>query len=110
VEKIWFIIIAGKKEGPYSFLDLKRDVRITPDTLIWKEGFATWRPIREVKELEELFKDEPSTEEEEKQEEENPPSALSDNEVLTLKKDPYFNIWIVVALFLVIYLCYLLLR
>ena len=72
--KEWFIQIDGSSQGPYSIEDLKRDDRITPDTLVWKEGFANWVPMRKVAELEEVFRDveeNPSSEEEE--EEENKP-------------------------------------
>jgi hypothetical protein len=55
--KEWYIDLEGKVEGPYSILDLRADVRITPDTLVWKEGFSKWVPIGSVKELEDVFKD-----------------------------------------------------
>lgn len=56
--KIWYIEIRGKPEGPYSVYDLKHDLRINPDTLVWKAGFSNWVPIRKVPELKEIFKDE----------------------------------------------------
>ncbi len=58
MENIWFILIAGKKEGPYSFVQLRNHKEITPDTLVWREGFAKWIPIREVSELAKVFQDE----------------------------------------------------
>lgn len=57
MEKIWYIDIQGKREGPFSVFDLRRDERITPDTLVWKEGFTNWKPIRQVPELKDLFED-----------------------------------------------------
>lgn len=60
MEKIWYIQVDGTREGPFSFQELKKDLRITPDTLIWKSGFKKWVPIRSVPELKELFKDEPT--------------------------------------------------
>lgn len=58
MDKIWFILIEGKKYGPFSIEELKADVRITPDTLVWRDGFPNWVPIRAVKELKEVFEDE----------------------------------------------------
>jgi len=64
MEKIWYILIDGKKEGPYSVSDLRRHFRVTPDTLVWKEGFAVWVPLRQVPELKAVFEDEKQGEEE----------------------------------------------
>ncbi len=109
MEKIWFIIIDGKKEGPFSFFELKIDDRITPDTLAWKEGFPQWLPIRNIPELKDLFKDEKSDEDED-----NVaffPPRIEENEVLAIRKDPpFFNIWVFMALFIILYLLYLLLK
>lgn len=61
--KIWFIKVDGRKEGPFSLQDLKFHPRMTPDTLVWKEGFKDWIPARKVPELKSLFEDEePPTE------------------------------------------------
>jgi hypothetical protein len=113
VEKIWFIIIDGIKKGPFSFLDLKRNERITPDTLAWKEGFSSWRPIREIGELQDLFKDEPEPDanDDESINIKVKPCRPEENEVIALRKDPpYLNIWMIMALFLILYLLYLLLK
>jgi hypothetical protein len=59
-ERVWFVILAGKKEGPFSISQLLRFEGITPDTLAWKEGMPKWVPIREVAELKELFAEQPS--------------------------------------------------
>lgn len=101
--------MAGKKEGPFSFLDLKRDERITPDTLAWRQGFPDWLPIRDIKELEDLFKEEPPVETPDNEELQKSPSTLQDDEVMALKKDPYFNLWVLLAVILVGYVFYLLL-
>lgn len=58
MEKIWFIRVDGKKEGPFSLEELKHDLRITPDTLVWRKGFRRWIPIRRVRELKKIFEDE----------------------------------------------------
>jgi hypothetical protein len=110
VEKIWFIIISGNKEGPFSFIELKRDERITPDTLAWKQGFPDWLPIREIQELEDLFKDEQQAVPSENEELQPSTPPLQDNEVIALKKDPYFSLWVLLAVLLVVYVFYLLLN
>jgi hypothetical protein len=54
-EKNWFIAINDHHEGPYSLSQLKRDARLFPDTLVWREGFPDWTPARKVPELREIF-------------------------------------------------------
>lgn len=56
-ERIWFILIGGKKEGPYSISQLRSHPKLTPDTLVWRKGFSKWIPIAQVKELKEVFRD-----------------------------------------------------
>ncbi len=58
MKKIWYIEIDGKREGPYSVWDLKRDPRISRHTLVWRQGFASWVPICLVPELKGVFRDE----------------------------------------------------
>ncbi len=110
MEKIWFIIIDGKKEGPFSYLDLKRDERINPDTLAWRQGLSDWLPLREIKELEDLFREEAPREAPEEEEGQATAPLLQDNEVIALKKDPYFSLWVLLAMLLVVYVFYLLTR
>lgn len=57
-EKAWWIKVGDKKSGPFSLDDLKKHPKFTPDTLVWKEGFANWIAARYVEELEEVFEDE----------------------------------------------------
>lgn len=109
MEKIWFIIINEKEEGPFSILELKCDERITPDTLAWTEGLPEWLPMRKIPELKELFKDEPT--EEEKDTIPYTPPPINEDEVLALRKDPpFFNFWMAMALFIIFYLLYLLIK
>lgn len=56
--KEWYVKFDGKKEGPFSISDLRQDRRITPETLVWKEGYKDWVPIGKVKELKKVFVDE----------------------------------------------------
>lgn len=56
-EKIWFLLVDGKKKGPYSALNLRWNPFVTPDTLVWREGFRNWIPLRNVSELKFIFED-----------------------------------------------------
>lgn len=60
---MWFIILNGKQEGPYSFEELREIKEITPDTLAWKEGMENWLPIRDIPELKKLFEEPQPSEE-----------------------------------------------
>src|SRR5881409_2326249 len=47
----WFYVQNGKQIGPVpaaQFDDLVRSGRITPETLIWREGLANWQPFGTV--------------------------------------------------------------
>ncbi len=105
MQKIWYIKIDGQREGPLSVSDLKRDRRLTPDTLVWKEGFKDWQPMREVPELKEVFEDE------------NPPPKLSpqdllqgkpalpdDELILDFGQEPPYLFWLLAALLAVMYM------
>jgi hypothetical protein len=101
MQKIWFIQINGKKEGPYRALDLKRDPRITPDTLVWKQGWTDWKPLRDIPELQEIFEDEETDEEAKPKKIKDP--LVSENDVLTLKYDPpNLYLWLLLV-FIVIF-------
>lgn len=105
MDKIWYILIKGIKEGPYSVDQLRCDTRITPDTWVWREGFEEWVPAREVEELQIIFKDE-------EQEEENtninqPSNEIVEDDVIALQRDPSFNfLWLILVLIL-LYVLYL---
>ncbi|CDR33333.1 DUF4339 domain-containing protein [Criblamydia sequanensis] len=57
-DRIWYLFIDDREEGPYSKAELKFDRRITPSTLARKEGSLSWLPISFYKELEDLFEKE----------------------------------------------------
>lgn len=107
MEKIWYIFVDGKEEGPYSFLDLKRDPRVTPDILIrrkdWPKG--KWLPLRKIKELKDLFKDEEDKEDEEAKKN---GAKLSGNDILALdmRYDPSYYIWILIFVIAIIYVIF----
>lgn len=101
-DKIWFILIGGRKEGPYSICDLKRDLRITPDTLVWRSGFNEWVRAKTVWELAALFDDaKPETSEKDSQ----PPGVISpDGLVIGMEEGeppPFF--WMTLLLLLLLY-------
>lgn len=103
MKKEWYIRIKGQQEGPYSLPELKRDIRITPDTLVWKEGFPQWLPARNVPELKELF--------EEKEPQENEPIVFrklpKEEEVIAISyTPPQFTLWLLIVIAVIIYVLY----
>lgn len=103
MDKIWFILIDDRKEGPFSKKELRRDPRITPDTLVWKEGFKDWKRIRDVRELKEIFEEEGVQD-----------SFFKKNKIvpgqetlcIDTKKDPSFFYALLIALFVLLYILY----
>ncbi len=50
----WYVGIDGSPTGPLSTGDLRRKAverKMTLDSLVWKEGFEDWKPLREFPEL-----------------------------------------------------------
>ncbi len=85
MEKIWYILLSGKQEGPYSLMELRSNAKITPDTLVWKEGFAEWIPMRNVPELAQVFQDETKTPDEKDL---KPPLVIGADEQLAIDMQP----------------------
>lgn len=107
--KEWFIIVEQTQEGPYSLQDLKKHSKLTPDTLVWKEGFQNWIAARDVFELQDLFKEQPEAESLHELFKPKPlPSDLqADEETLTLQNDPpQLFFWVIVIIFILIYLIF----
>ncbi len=105
MDKIWYIDLAGKKEGPFSLLELRRDERITPDTLVWREGLKKWMPIREVAELKSVFEDS----EEKIPLIPEPKEKVEGNEEIVLDfkdNNPQYIYWLLLALLVVLYALY----
>ncbi len=104
MEKIWYLLIKGNREGPYSVKELKKDLRISPDTLVWREGFERWVPIGQVPELKAVF-------EENAPDEEDFEVALPEDEqiALQMKEEPpaLLPIFIIIAILL---FCYMLIK
>ena len=108
--KEWFIIVENQQEGPYNLLDLKRDVRFTPDILVWKKGFQEWTPARFVLEMQKIFKDEPEAKaihEPDKGNVIKPGLGQQNQVILAMQQDPYqFFLWILVLLLVIFYTFY----
>lgn len=54
----WFAAIEGQQVGPINEDDVIRQIqsrKITPETLMWKQGMAAWVPASQVPELGESF-------------------------------------------------------
>jgi hypothetical protein len=98
MKKIWYLDIRGHLEGPYSIRDLRRDSRVTPDTLVWREGFAHSVPIRNVPELKAVFSDEEKPRE--KGDLKTGIKRLNDTMILEMSQEPPFLMWVVVLLVL----------
>lgn len=103
MKKIWYIKVNSKPEGPFSILELKRDWRITPDTLVWREGFEKWVPIRNVVELREVFKDERDDEDEEEKKVLFPKTPNKDEIALDMRSEPPYLFWALIFLLILIY-------
>ncbi|MCC5874673.1 MAG: SPFH domain-containing protein [Candidatus Sumerlaeia bacterium] len=54
----WFAAIGGQQAGPFDLNGLREHVnggKLTRDTLVWKQGMASWTRAEEVAELSPLF-------------------------------------------------------
>lgn len=104
--KIWFILIEGKREGPFAYEDLKADCRLTPDTWVWKKGFDDWKKIRDVPELKKLFEDDDSKKVEEDGDETNllGKKPAQSELVMDFGQEPPYFLWILIALISLLYL------
>ncbi len=106
MNKIWFVSINNTQEGPYSVEDLQRDVRITPDTLVWREGFPRWIAIRNIPELRKIFKDEENDTDEEEDKTKKPSRIPYEEMALDYQQDPNTIFWIIVVVLALIYSLY----
>ncbi|SCA62434.1 Uncharacterized protein SCG7086_AA_00370 [Chlamydiales bacterium SCGC AG-110-P3] len=108
--KEWYIQVGTNREGPFSVSELRSDLRITPDTLVWKEGFADWVPIKLVWELRDLFSEvEGEGEGEKKEEPEEEFCARISPEGLVIDmrgEEPPTLMWILVVLLALLYFLY----
>lgn len=106
----WFILIeGGKQEGPFTELELRKHPFVTPDTLVWKEGFDGWVAIRYVPELKEIFKDDPESipVEDIIKPKKLPLDLKNEQDVLALQSDPMqFFIWVLIIILILFYIYY----
>jgi hypothetical protein len=50
-ERSWYIVVAGKQEGPFPDAQLRALItsgRVTADTLVWADGMAEWQRAGDV--------------------------------------------------------------
>lgn len=104
MNKIWFIDDKGKIEGPYSVADLKADSRITPDSYVWREGWDKWQRIRDVPELEELFRDEVDSDEPVETAVAKPAAAADDELAIDYRQEPPYLFWLLAAMIIILYM------
>ena len=103
--KEWFVKLDGRDVGPLSKEELRCNPKITPDTLIWKEGFTKWVPIRAVAELADLFQDEEKQpDQQESGDGKKFESPLGDATLALQRDPPHFIFWLLMILLLVIYI------
>lgn len=103
MEKIWYILIDGKSEGPFSSRQLVKDPRVGLETLVWKEGMDNWTPLKRIRELRRLF------EAKSQNEEEAAPFIRPENDEIALDygKDPQFQLLLLLlAIVLTLYVFY----
>lgn len=102
--KEWYIDIDGATEGPFSIADLRHDLRITPDTLVWKKGFDKWVPIRSVAELRDVFRDpEEQSPKHPHQEMDEQAAQPQDELVIDMSGEPPDFFWILIILLALAY-------
>lgn len=109
MEKIWYVYIDGKKEGPYSVAELKRHPKVTPDTLGWKEGFKQWVPLRSIFELADVFEDEESyaIDEQESLDQSKKQKPKIDTDTVAIRYEPPASFfWIFIAILIIAYTLY----
>ena len=102
MKRCWYVKIGEQEEGPYSIEELKGDLRITQNTLVWKKGFSSWVPLSMVPELfEALFGAE---------KEEIEFKELSQEELaLTLQAQaPFFAFWLLLVIGILIFVLFVL--
>jgi hypothetical protein len=100
MEKCWYIVVDGATLGPFTPLELKAHPDVNPDTLVWRDGMAGWVPLRDVPELQEIFKDDgPAVEQEIIYDPETDETLVAQN-----SEPPYFIIWLAIAVILFIYI------
>ena len=52
--KYYFYSDGENQKGPFTFEQLKNE-KINKDTLVWCEGLTDWKPVKEIKELQDFL-------------------------------------------------------
>lgn len=105
MDKIWYVEINHRPEGPFSVAELKVDYRLTPDTRVWKKGFTKWLPIRNVPELcKQLFVENKPSSIDDFTEDSSFKSIGSDQLIMEANIEPPYLFWILVILTIFTYL------
>jgi hypothetical protein len=103
MEKIWYLLMDGEEEGPYSVLDLRRHRRVTPDTLVRRAGQKKWLRIRDVRELKKVFQDAEDSSAPSKK----GSSRTCEDGTLAMNYDPpSFLFWLLLMLLILLYAIY----
>jgi hypothetical protein len=100
--KEWYIDLNGKSEGPYSVLDLRLNPFITPETLVWKEGFVKWVPMGSVPELKAVFKDPEEPRKITPNSDKKVPQ-VQDELVMDMSKEPPDFLWLLIVALILVY-------
>lgn len=99
--KVWYIKLNDREEGPLSVAELRCHPAVTPDTLVRREGEVEWRPLREVKELADIFQDNENEKPPPK-----PPIPLEGDELtMDLLEPSPFRFWLLAIIIVLIYTC-----
>lgn len=112
MDKIWYYVINGSTQGPFLMSELINLPGFTPDSLVWREGFSGWMPAKDVREIDEIFKDKGSESGNPvitPVVDEAPPNALDaegDVVVFSGKEPPFYFIWLLIALIMFSYVVY----
>lgn len=107
MDKVWFLQVDGKKEGPYSLRELKWHPKVTPDTLAWKEGFKAWLPIRQIPELKPLFEDDVLENQENPAGQKGSAASSGEDSAMALRYEPpSFYFLILLAALMAFYVLY----
>ena len=54
MKRLYFILKDGKSEGPYTY-EKMREMRLHPDTIIWRHGIKKWIMIKDLKEFRDII-------------------------------------------------------
>ena len=59
-KKEYYYLDGNNKKGPFGLIKLK-SIGLKPDTLVWTDGLDDWKPVKEIDELKNQTKKDPTT-------------------------------------------------